>query len=48
MAPGYMTMAASSDMFEIQSGQLAQRMSQNTAIRSFGQMLVRIIAGPHR
>lgn len=40
MAPGYLSMAASSDMFEIQSGQLAQQMSQNPAVRNFGSMLV--------
>ena len=39
-APGYMAMAASSDQFEIQSGQLALQMSQNPAVRSFAQMLV--------
>jgi putative membrane protein len=40
MAPGYLSMAASSDLFEIQSGQLAQQMSQNAGVRSFGGMLV--------
>jgi putative membrane protein len=40
MAPGYLAMAASSDQFEIQSGQLAQQMSQTMAVRNFGQMLV--------
>jgi putative membrane protein len=39
-APIYMQMAASSDQFEIQSGQLAAQMSQNAAIRSFGNLLV--------
>lgn len=39
-APTYMQMAASSDLFEIQSGQLASQMSQNPAIRSFGNLLV--------
>jgi putative membrane protein len=39
-APGYMATAASSDMFEIQSSQLALQMSQNPAIRSFAQMLI--------
>ncbi|MFL6733631.1 MAG: DUF4142 domain-containing protein [Sphingomicrobium sp.] len=39
-APGYMTMAASGDLFEIQSSQLALQMSQNAAIRSFAQMLI--------
>jgi putative membrane protein len=40
MAPGYLAMAASSDLFEVQSGQLAQQMSQNPGIRQFGGMLV--------
>ena len=40
MAPGYLSMAGSSDQFEIQSGQLAQQMSQNPQVQSFGQMLV--------
>ena len=40
MAPGYLAMAASSDMFEIQSGQMAQQMSQNPAVQNFGQLLV--------
>jgi putative membrane protein len=35
-----MAMAASSDQFEIQSGQLAQQMSQNPAVRGFGATLV--------
>jgi putative membrane protein len=39
-APMYMQMAGSSDLFEIQSGQLAQQMSQNMAVRNFGSMLV--------
>ncbi len=39
-APTYMQMAASSDQFEIQSGQLASQMSQNQAVRSFGNLLV--------
>ena len=40
MAPGYLAMAASSDLFEIQSGQLAQQMSQNPAVRQMGAQLV--------
>ena len=40
MAPGYLAMAGSSDQFEIQSGQLAQQMSQNPQVRAFGAMLV--------
>ena len=39
-APTYVQMAASSDLFEIQSGQLAGQMSQNPAVRSFGNLLV--------
>lgn len=39
-APGYMATAGSSDQFEIQSGQLAQQMSQNPAVRNFGSMLI--------
>ena len=39
-APGYLATAASSDLFEIQSGQLAQQMSQNPAVRQFAGMLV--------
>ena len=40
MAPGYMAMAASSDQFEIQSGQLALQASQNPAVQSFARMLI--------
>ena len=40
MAPGYLAQAASSDQFEIQSGQLAQQASQNPAFRQFAGMLV--------
>jgi putative membrane protein len=36
----YVMMAASSDMYEIQSGQLAQQRSQNGQVRQFGAMLV--------
>lgn len=39
-APMYMQMAASGDLFEIQSSQLALQMSQNAAIRQFAQMLI--------
>ena len=39
-APGYLATAASSDLFEIQSGQLAQQMSQNPAVLQFAGMLV--------
>ena len=39
-APNYLSTAASSDQFEIQSGQLAQTMSQNPGVRQIGQMLV--------
>ena len=38
--PMYTRMAASSDQFEIQSGQLALQMSQNPAVREFAQMLI--------
>jgi putative membrane protein len=40
IAPGYLAQAASSDMFEIQSGQLAQQMSQNPAVQSFASMII--------
>src|SRR4051812_26993117 len=40
MAPGYLSQAGSSDQFEIQSGQLAQQMSQNPGVRNFGNMLI--------
>lgn len=40
MGPGYMAMAASSDQFEIQSGQLALQMSQNAAVRNFANLLI--------
>jgi putative membrane protein len=36
----YMTMAGQSDLFEIQSGQLAQKMSANPAIKNFGRQMV--------
>jgi putative membrane protein len=39
-SPMYMQMAASSDQFEIQSGQLALQMSQNPAVRQYAQMLI--------
>ena len=39
-APGYMRMAASGDMFEIQSSQLALQMSQNPMVRQFAQMMI--------
>lgn len=39
-APNYLSIAGSGDQFEIQSGQLAQQMSQNQGIRQIGQMLV--------
>ena len=39
-AAGYMKMAHSSDMFEIESSQMALQMSQNEAVRSFAQMMV--------
>jgi putative membrane protein len=39
-APGYMRMAASGDMFEVQSSQLALQMSQNPMVRQFAQMMI--------
>ncbi len=39
-APGYMAMAASSDMFEIESSRLALQMSRNPAVRQFAQMMI--------
>jgi putative membrane protein len=36
----YMSMAASSDQFEIQSSQLALQASQNQAVRSFANMMI--------
>ena len=41
LAPGYLAQAASSDMFEIQSGQLAQQMSQNPGVQQFAAMIIR-------
>lgn len=40
VAPGYMEMAASGDLFEITSSQLALQRSSNGAIRSFAEMLI--------
>jgi putative membrane protein len=40
MAPGYLAQAASSDQFEIQSGQLALQASQNLAVRNFANMII--------
>lgn len=40
MAPGYLAQAASSDQFEIQSGQLALQASQNAAVRNFANMII--------
>jgi putative membrane protein len=39
MAPGYLAMAASGDLFEIQSGQLAHPRAQSPAVHSFATML---------
>jgi putative membrane protein len=39
-APGYMAMAGSSDQFEIQSGQLALQMSQNSGVRNIANMMI--------
>ena len=41
LAPGYLAQAASSDMFEIQSGQLALQASQNPAVHNFATMIIR-------
>lgn len=38
--PMYMSMAASSDMFEIQSSQLALQASQNPAVRSYANLMI--------
>jgi len=40
MAPGYVAQAASSDQFEIQSGQLALQASQNPSVQQFANMLI--------
>ena len=39
-APTYMQAAASSDLFEIRSSELALQRSQNSAVRAFARMLV--------
>lgn len=39
-APGYMAMAASSDMFEIESSRLALQRSRHPAVRQFAQMMI--------
>lgn len=39
-AQGYMAMAASSDLFEIESSRLALQQSQNPAVRQFAQMMI--------
>lgn len=39
-APGYMAMAASGDLFEIQSSQLAHQRAQSPAVHSFASMLI--------
>lgn len=39
-APGYLAMAASSDMFEIESSRLALQRSRNPAVRQFAQMMI--------
>ena len=38
-APGYMQMAASSDLLEIESSRMALQMSRNQAVRSFAQLM---------
>jgi putative membrane protein len=40
-APAYVAMAASSDMYEIESSRLALQRSQNANHRSFAQMMIR-------
>ena len=40
MAPGYLAQAASSDMFEIQSGQLRAADGGNPTLQNFANMLV--------
>lgn len=40
LAPGYVSQAASSDQFEIQSGQLALTASQNPGVRNFANMII--------
>ncbi len=40
LAPGYMAQAASSDQFEIQSGQLALQASQNPGVRNFANHII--------
>ena len=37
---GFVAMAASSDMYEIEAGRLAQEMGQDQAIKDFGEMMV--------
>ena len=39
-APGYVAMAASSDMFEIESSRLALQMSRNPMVRQFAQTMI--------
>jgi len=39
LAPGYLATAASSDMFEIQSAQIAHQKAQSPAVHSFATML---------
>ncbi len=41
MAPGYLAQAASSDQFEIQSGQLALQATQNPSVQQFATMIIR-------
>jgi putative membrane protein len=39
-APGFMRMAASSDMFEIESSRMALQMSRNAQVRSYAQTMI--------
>ncbi len=41
VAPAFVAMAASSDMYEIQSSRLALQRSQNAMIRMHGEMMIR-------
>ena len=39
-APGFMAMAASSDMFEIESSRIALQQTRSPAVRQFAQMMI--------
>lgn len=40
VAPGYLRLAASSDLFEIESSRLALQRSRNPAVHAFAQMMI--------